>query len=645
MHFLKLRTKLAWDSFAYTKSRKSATKNIISVTIAIVLSVLASLLIAVAVGYNPGTIIQQLFTKGFVDWHKLIFNIVILGVGALAFSFAFRAGVFNIGITGQMLAAGLAVLVVSTALQNVYFPQGSGQVFMLIIAIAAGGLVATVVAALKVYLKVNEVISSILINWIMFFVVRLIVQKFYSDPSQLLTQSYDIPEQFRLVAPGIGGWLPALIILIVLTALMMIIIKFTVYGHKVVAVGNSITASRYAGYNVKAVNISTMTISGAIAGILAYILYTSGETPSIPVSASVNALPSEGMNGIAIGLIAMSNPIAILPVAFIIGLFQSSAPFLSTPVAFSNLIIGFVILGAALFVILLRYKPWLWMKQKLYGYYAPKYYQTFENDMESLVSKYKSKISTISTENRHNHKDLATSSELEYINGFYEYKKYLEQIGWNRVTDAQYKKYIEWEYQVNRLVLAATKGQKPVMKMPASHVNWSALGEQLYREYLAERKAMVAQYRKHMLVVKATQFFFPLVEAKNIINVKNHNCDVQFIKYKARKINQIQKLEEEISVTDSEAKKQHCQAKIDKLVKDIEKNQQQLFAWKAKNEKLMNAWYIKKSRTFGSLEKHHSNFLRKAERLNLDANEKALVVEWVNDSYKEALENQGEGAR
>lgn len=644
MHFLKLRTKLAWDSFAYTKTRKSATKNIISVTIAIVLSVLASLLIAVAVGYNPGTIIQQLFTKGFVDWHKLIFNIVILGVGALAFSFAFRAGVFNIGITGQMLAAGLAVLVVSTALQNVYFPQGSGQIFMLVIAIAAGGLVATVVAALKVYLKVNEVISSILINWIMFFVVRLIVQKFYSDPSQLLTQSYDIPEQFRLVAPGIGGWLPALIILLVLTALMMIIIKFTVYGHKVVAVGNSITASRYAGYNVKAVNISTMTISGAIAGILAYILYTAGETPSIPVSASANALPSEGMNGIAIGLIAMSNPIAILPVAFIIGLFQSSAPFLSTPVAFSNLIIGFVILGAALFVILLRYKPWLWMKQKLYGYYAPKYYQTFENDMESLVSKYKSKISTTINEHKHHANNLATSEELDYINGFYAYKKYLEQIGWNRVTEAQYKKYQDWEYNVNQMLLHAAKGE-PLAKLKANKVNWSLLGEELYKEYLLERQAMVAQYRKHMLVVKATQFFFPLVEAKNIINVKNHNCDVQFIKYKARKINQIQKLEEEISTTDSEAKKQQCQNKIDKLVKDIEKNQQQLFAWKAKNEKLLNAWYIKKSRTFGSLEKHHATFLRKAEKLNLNETEKALVVEWVNDSYKEALENQVEGAR
>ena len=635
MHFLKLRAKLAVDSFVYTKQRKSATKNIISVTIAITLAVLISLLIAVAVGYNPGEIIQQLFTKGFIDWHKLIFNIVVLGVGALAFSFAFRAGVFNIGIAGQMLAAGLTVLVVSTAMKDVDTPPGSGQILMLVIAIASGAAVASMVAAMKVYLKVNEVISSILINWIMFFVVRLIVQKFYSDPTQLLTQSFDIPEQFRLVAPGIGGWLPALIILIVLAGIMLVVIKYTVFGHKVVSVGMSLSASKYAGYNVRAINIATMAISGGIAGILAYILYTSGDTPSIPVSTSIDALPNEGMNGVVIGLIAMCNPIAILPVAFIIGLFQSSAPFLSTPVAFSNLIIGFVMLGAAMFTILLRYKPWLWIKEKLYGYYAPKHYQGFENSMESLVSKFKSLVSLKENEAKHRANNVLDIDQQTIINQYELLKEKIESQ--NKTNPEEIKQLEILEFKVNNILKNAASNPHGSHKIA---VDWKQLEAELYAQYYVERTELVAQYKKHILVTKATQFFFPEVEAKNILNVKNHNNDVQFIKYKARKVAQIEQLEEKLAVETDSTKQQAIEVKINKLIADIEKNQQQLFRWKAKNETRVIAWYNWKSKTLGSLDKHYERFLKQAQKLKLDVEQKALVIEWVEDSYKEAKEAQ-----
>ncbi|GAA5414860.1 ABC transporter permease [Ureaplasma ceti] len=590
MGFLKLRSKLAWDSFIYTKSRKSATKNIISVVIAITLSVLAALLIAIAVGYNPGTILQQLFTKGFIDWHKLIFNIVILGVGALAFSFAFRAGVFNIGIAGQMMTAGICILVISRALSKVYFPYGSGQVFMTLIAVVIGAFVAGAVAALKVYLKVNEVISSILLNWIVFFAVRLIISKFYSDPNQLLSQSYDIPEQFRLVAPGIGGWLPALILLLILAGGMFVIIKYTVFGHKVISVGSSLTASKYAGYNVNGINIATMAISGGIAGILGYILYTAGESPSIPISMSMNALPVAGMNGIAIGLIAMSNPIAILPVSFIIGLFQSSAPFLVTPPAFSSLILGFVILGAALFVILTRYKPWLWIKQKLYGFYAPKHYQSFENGMESLISKYKALISEKTREMRNNAKLIKQgNAEVEPI-------------------------------------------------------NVSKEANDMFNSYMTDRVATVAQYKKHLLVTKATQIFFPEVEAQNVVNEKNHAYDVQFINFKSKQANNIRKYEEKLASSDlTEAQRTQYLTKIDKISQSIDKNYELLLKWKGKKEKIVTSWYLAKLRMSGSIEKHRDHFLKQAQKLNLNSDEKALVIEWINDSYLEAKESSSKG--
>lgn len=636
MHFAKLKAKLAIDGFIYTKSRKSATKNIVSVVIAITLAVIVSVLIAAAVGYDPGQIFRELFTKGFIDWHKLIFNIVILGVGALAFSFAFRAGVFNIGITGQMLAAGLTVLVVSTALSKFNFPYGSGQVLMTIISIAAGALVASVVAALKVYLKVNEVISSILINWIMFFFVRLIISKFYSDPTQLLTQSYEIPEAFRLVAPGIGGWLPALIILLILVVGMFVIIKYTVFGHKVISVGSSLTASKYAGYNVNAINIATMAISGAIAGLLGYILYTAGETPSIPESMSVNALPNEGMNGIAIGLIAMSNPIAILPISFIIGLFQTSAPFLPTPASFGNLILGFVILGAAMFMIFVRYKPWLWIKQKLYGFYAPKHYQTFENGMESLVSKYKALISERKLTLKL-WKKTPSNLSPEILESYKKLDKLVNDYGVNKLPQEYQAKYRRIKEEINQL-------QKHNQIYLDKKIDWKLESSNLYKEYIVDRTETVAQYKKHILVTKATQFFFPEVEARNLINVKNHEYDMQFIKYKTRQTNNIELCENKIaSFGDDQTKVKYYQNKIDKYNANIDKNYQQLFRWKAKTQKQINSWYQWKIKTLGSLDKHYNSFLKQANKLNLNSKEKQLVIEWVKDSYLEAKENSSKG--
>ena len=107
-----------------------------------------------------------------------------------------------------MMFSGLMVLIISKAINDtgVMLPTGLGPILMLIIAIAFGAIIATITSLLKVYLNVNDVVSAILLNWIILFSVRLIVYKFYNpDPNQVFSQSMDIPSQFQLVAPNIGG--------------------------------------------------------------------------------------------------------------------------------------------------------------------------------------------------------------------------------------------------------------------------------------------------------------------------------------------------------------------------------------------------------------------------------------------------------
>ena len=619
MNNLKLKSRLAIDSFLYSKQRKSASKNIICVVISITLAIILALIVATIIGYNPFTLVEQLFKNGFIDYQSLIVNIVVLGVGALAFSFAFKAGVFNLGMSGQMLGAGITILVISIALQDVNFPNGTGQIFMLFIAIISGGFVACIIGLLKIYLNVNEVISAILINWIIFFSARLIIDNFYSAENTLLTQSYEIPEQFRFIAPGIGGWLPALIIFVVLVVGILIVTKFTVFGHKVQAVGFSKSASKYAGYNVNLIHILTITISGALAGIMGYILYSSGNTPSIPMSTSANILPEQGMNGIAIGLIAMNNPIAIVPVAFLMGLFTTSAPYLETPVAFNNLIIGIVILASAMFVILLHYKPWIYIKKKMYGLYAENYYNSYENELETLISKYRF-IANKKINNYHISRLLSPGEDQLF-------KKYTNIIN-NKSSTPEEKQYAK--RMLNYLLSSIEKDCKKNLYKNKS----------LYELYTTEKAEYMGQYKKHILILKATKIFFPDVEAQNVINVKNHVCDIQYIKAKSKKQEKIAMLETKINQNSKNAQK--YSEKIQKLNISIEKNTQQNQKWKSQNHSRIVKYYMWKAKLHGDKEKVRDRYLNKAEKLNISTEQKNLLINWINDSYSESIQKRGE---
>lgn len=618
MNYFKLKSRLALDSFLYSKQRKSASKNIFCVVVSITLAIILALIVATVIGYNPFVLIEQLFQNGFIDYQSLIVNIVVLGVGALAFSFAFKAGIFNLGMSGQMLGAGLTILAISIALQDVKFPNGSGQIFMLFISVIAGGFVACLIGLLKIYLNVNEVISAILLNWIIFFSARLIIDNYYSIEGSLLTQSYEIPEQFRFIAPGIGGWLPALIIFAILIVLILFITKFTVFGHKVQSVGFSKTTSKYVGYNVNLIHIMTITISGAIAGIMGYILYTSGNTPSIPMSNSVNALPEQGMNGIAIGLIAMNNPVAIIPVAFLMGLFSSSAPYLETPVAFNNLIIGLVILASAMFVILLHYKPWIYIKKKMYGLYAESYYNSYENELETLISKYYFLVNKKIRNYRISRQFTKGENEL--------FNKYTSIIN-DKNSSIEEKKRAN--KMLNYLLSSIEKD---------CQIN-QFKNKSLYDAYLEEKQNYMGQYKKHILILKATQIFFPEVEARNVINVKNYICDVQYIKVKSRKQEKIAHLEEKINENSTNAQKYNF--KIKELLKSIEKDTKQNEQWKSQNFSRITKYYILKSRMHGSKAKIRDKYLNKAKKLNISHEQQTLLINWINDSYNESIQKEG----
>lgn len=228
----------------------------------------------------------------------------------LSVGFAFKTGLFNIGTPGQFIMGAYAAVYVGVQ----WTWLGPAQWFVaLLAAMIAGGIWGIVPGALKAYANVNEVISSIMMNYIGMYVVNLLVTKTIFD--QLANQSLSpaptaiIPKMgldkiFPYPGVNIGILISALIVLII-----YIVLNKTIFGFELKACGHNPLASKYAGINSKRNIVLSMIIAGALAGIGGGLLYLAGTGKHIQV---LDVLAIEGFNGIPVALLGMSNPIGIL---------------------------------------------------------------------------------------------------------------------------------------------------------------------------------------------------------------------------------------------------------------------------------------------------------------------------------------------
>lgn len=359
------------DQFIFGKSERKNRKNTFFIILFIIFALLLGLIVLQIFGYDFGRSFVQMFDFPFSEflYKDFLQNFATLGMAGLAFIVAYKSGLFNIGISGQMMGAGLAVVgMVKNAGWTESGPIGDASIILtLIVAILAGSFVALISGVLKTIFNINEVVSAILINWIIFFLLKYLLQ----SPDNFI--NYDNSLVSSTIAPNMSiyndslfsGFVGALIIFAVSTLLIWFIFKFTVFGKKIKAVGLSKDASIYSGYKTKTLQLSAFAMSGAVSGLLAVIVYTGSYDRAIPLP-QTNVIPSNGFDGIAVALIAFNNPIALIPVTFFLSIIKTasaSAP--PYPSSFGDMVMGFVMYGSAVFVLIYRYKPINWLKAKL----------------------------------------------------------------------------------------------------------------------------------------------------------------------------------------------------------------------------------------------------------------------------------------
>ncbi len=639
----KFRFQLACDSFRYTRQRKNGWRSFLSVAVAIFLALILALLIATIVGYNPFLIFQQLFTQGFVNPNQLIINISILGVSAIAFSFAFKAKLFNIGVSGQMLGAGITALSICTLIRNAIgedrmssIPAGSLAIFMLLIAMISGGIIAAVIGALKAYLKVNEVISTIMLNWIIFFVARYAILHYdylHQLPGEhvegIITNTVSFAPAFAMNTVGSSaeyGWIAALVLLLLSVVTMFVIFKYTTFGLKIKAVGLNEDAAKYAGFNTKGILVATFTISGIFAGVLAAMAYGCRQFAYIPSGIMSDTLPTEGMDGIAIGLIGLTNPIGILPVAFLLGMFQSAAPFLSVPSTFSSLITGFVMLGASVYVVFANFKPWIAIYEKVHGLNSVAGYQTYVNDNESNISIAKSKLTTIK-----------------------KYSQYIHKID----------KAIAHGYGIDALNIKGVKGfdlanfngsLPEAREFLATQIELLKLD--VVSSYYKEKARIRAELEKHQIISECSTYFYPNLVIKANMKQYDHTVEQQLSKENGRLTNDYLKLEaklahleDQMASLDSQssdaqkilAKMQAVNSKMEALKAKMAKNVTIVDAWKQDHYQVVSKKENKKALNLGNLGYAYYHNLYKAKALHLNEVDKQNLIDWLNESYRAAL--------
>ncbi|UUZ81564.1 ABC transporter permease [Paenibacillus sp. P26] len=332
-------------------SRLLMKDNALVPLVAIVLGLLVGAVIMLIGGYDPAAAYSSLIGKVVGDPYNLgetIREITPLILTGLSVAFAFRTGLFNIGGEGQFIVGMTGASVVGIKLSLPFWLHAPLAV---VVGALAGGLWGAIAGYLKAKRGVNEVITTIMLNWIALYLGNYIVARFLLQPGQ--QRSYLIRDTASVSLPGLSelfgnARLHAGIPIALLAAIVFYIVLWrTRIGYELRAVGHSPSAAEYAGMHVNANVIRAMFIGGVFAG-LAGVFEILGVFHYQVVQA---ASPGYGFDGIAVALLGGNHPLGVVLAAVLFGTLSYGSAGMSfgadVPPEIVRVIIGTVIFFVA----------------------------------------------------------------------------------------------------------------------------------------------------------------------------------------------------------------------------------------------------------------------------------------------------------
>jgi simple sugar transport system permease protein len=324
----------------------------------VVLGFLVATLLIIIIGRNPGGMYQAILqvVSGF-DLRRGIWNMRYVGewivssvpliLCGFSMAFAARAGLFNIGAEGQYIAGLTAAQLIA-----VYFPPVPVLHWAVAVlgAIAAGAAWGGIVGFFKARYKVSEVVATIMMNYIAFYIHRLITLRI---PGSNTFRTPDFPATATLSSPLLAAatngsrlnyslWLTLAAIVF-----FWIIIGKTRLGYSLRATGLNKDAAFYSGISVNASVTAAMAIAGAFAGL-------AGASVSLGVFSYGRILAAQdgyGFDGIAVALVGNSTAWGTALAGLLFGMLKSAQPLMQSrqiPKEITSLIMGLVVVFISL---------------------------------------------------------------------------------------------------------------------------------------------------------------------------------------------------------------------------------------------------------------------------------------------------------
>lgn len=234
---------------------------------------------------------------------------------ALSILFSYKVGLFNIGAAGQYCAGVALSLYAALA-------WGWGWLPCMLLAMLGGMVLGAISGLLKSYCNVNEVISGIMLNWIVLYLTNMLLTTVKEDTSPYTFVLAHKNPSAILPTLGLGSLFNgnqyvglALPLSILAAVLVWVVLEKTRFGYELRATGNNKNAAKYCGMAEKRNIILTLVISGALAGMGAAMLYLTGYEQW---QCSTSSVPGMGFNGIAAAFLGGLNPFGTILASFFI---------------------------------------------------------------------------------------------------------------------------------------------------------------------------------------------------------------------------------------------------------------------------------------------------------------------------------------
>lgn len=299
---------------------------------AVLLGIIAGALLMLIMGFNPVEGYRYLFKGGLMNLERIgntIATATPLMLTGLSVAFAFKTGLFNIGTPGQMLFGGFCSIAVGLTLD---LPKGLLVPVVVLAGIIGGALWATVPGFLKAKFNVHEVVSSIMMNWVAYWIVYYMVPQhfkgeFLETESRMLSDSATLrvnwlSEMFKGSYINLGIFLALIAVLII-----WLLLNKTVLGYELKAGGFNRFGAEYAGMPVNRNIVISMMIAGALSGLAGVIQYTGNANIM-----QIGVMPSQGFDGIAVALLGASSPIGVVFSSLFFGVLYVGKGFMNAAV-------------------------------------------------------------------------------------------------------------------------------------------------------------------------------------------------------------------------------------------------------------------------------------------------------------------------